>query len=86
MENFINVIFDNKEEIDDIVGYFDSLKGVTAFNFTIPDSNASGTPKETILKVVCEDFSTSGSEMALLRVSTICGMHSTRGIGVHRTM
>ena len=48
-----------KEEIDDIVGYFDSLTGVTAFNFTIPDSNASGTPKETILKVVCEDFSTS---------------------------
>ena len=45
-----------KEEIDDIAGYFNSLKGVTAFNFTIPDSNASGTPKETIIKVVCDGF------------------------------
>lgn len=45
-----------KEEIDDIVGYFDSLKGVTAFNFTIPDSNNSG---ESVVKVVCDDFDIS---------------------------
>jgi phage-related protein len=47
-----------KAEIDDIAGYFDSLKGATAFSFTIPDSNgseASGT--ETTIKVVCDDFS-----------------------------
>ena len=47
-----------KADIDDIVGYLDSLKGVTAFSFTIPDSNgseASGT--ETTIKVVCDDFS-----------------------------
>lgn len=45
-----------KEEIDDIVGYFESLKGVTAFNFTIPDSNNSG---ESVVKVVCDDYSIS---------------------------
>ena len=46
-----------KADIDDIVGYLDSLKGVTAFSFTIPDSNgseASGT--ETTIKVVCDGF------------------------------
>ena len=42
-----------KADIDDIVGYLDSLKGATAFNFTIPDSNNSG---ETTIKVVCDSF------------------------------
>jgi len=28
-----------KAEIDDIAGYFNSLSGVTKFNFNIPDSN-----------------------------------------------
>ena len=46
-----------KEEIDDIVGYFDSLKGVTAFPFTIPDTN--GTGDETTIKVVCDNYSIS---------------------------
>ena len=45
-----------KSEIDDIVAYFESLKGVTAFNFTIPDSNNSG---ETTIKVVCDTFDIS---------------------------
>ena len=45
-----------KEEIDDIVGYLESLKGVTAFNLTIPDSNNSG---ESVVKVVCDDFAIS---------------------------
>ena len=51
-----------RSEIDDIVGYFESLKGVTAFDFTIPDSNVDsgnfpdGT-HETTIKVVCDDFS-----------------------------
>ena len=45
-----------KADIDDIVGYFESLKGVTAFNFTIPDSNNSG---ESVVKVVCDDYSIS---------------------------
>jgi len=53
-----------KEEIDDIVGYFDSLKGSTSFNFTIPDSNQTSdvgslTAGETTVKVVCDDFSLS---------------------------
>lgn len=43
-----------KEEIDDIVQYFDSLNGVTAFSFTIPDSNDGG---ETTIKIVCDLYS-----------------------------
>jgi phage-related protein len=42
-----------KAEIDDIAALFDSKKAVTAFNFTIPDSNAGG---EKVIKVVCEDY------------------------------
>ena len=53
-----------KADIDDIVGYLDSLKGVTAFNFTIPDSNqisdvGSLTAGETTIKVVCDGFDIS---------------------------
>jgi len=46
-----------KVDIDHIVGYLESLKGVTAFNFTIPDNNASG--NERVIKVVCDDYSIS---------------------------
>ncbi len=49
-----------KADIDDIVAFFDSKQGVTAFDFTIPDSNGSeagGT--ETTIKVVCDDFDIS---------------------------
>ena len=43
-----------KAEIDDVVAFLDSLNGVTAFNFTIPDTNGVG--NETTIKVVCEDY------------------------------
>lgn len=43
-----------KAEIDDVIAFLDSLNGVTAFNFTIPDTNAGGS--ETTIKVVCEDY------------------------------
>jgi phage-related protein len=45
-----------KEEADDIMGYLESLNSVTAFDFTIPDSNGGG---ETTIKVVCESPSMS---------------------------
>lgn len=45
-----------KEEIDDIVAFFDSRKSVTSFDFTYPDSNFSG---ERTIKVVCDDYSIS---------------------------
>jgi phage-related protein len=53
-----------KADIDNIVGYLGSLKGATAFNFTIPDSNqlsSSGglTTGEQIVKVVCDSFDTT---------------------------
>ena len=48
-----------KAEIDDVIAFLDSLNGVTAFNFTIPDTNAGG--NETTIKVVCDSFSQSYS-------------------------
>ena len=43
-----------KEEIDDIVGFFESTNGVTAFNFTFADTNASG--DEETVKVYVSTF------------------------------
>jgi|TARA_R110000744_G_scaffold98835_2_gene191058 phage-related protein len=40
-----------KADIDDIVAFFDTNKGVVPFNFTIPDTNAGG--GEKTIKVVC---------------------------------
>ena len=50
-----SISFNNrtKEEIDDIVAFFENKAGVTAFNYTIPDSNNSG---ETTVKVVCDTW------------------------------
>ena len=45
-----------KEEIDDITAYLDSLNGVSKFSFTIPDSNAASND-ETVIKVVCDTVS-----------------------------
>ena len=42
-------------EIDDIVGFFESTNGVTAFDFTFPDTNASG--NEETVKVYVTQFS-----------------------------
>jgi phage-related protein len=43
-----------KAEIDDIVAFFDTKRGVVSFNFTIPDSNAGG---EKTIRVVCDNYS-----------------------------
>jgi phage-related protein len=40
-----------KAEIDDIAGYFNSLNGVTKFNFTVPDE-VEGDDEDTV-KVIC---------------------------------
>jgi phage-related protein len=52
-----NVSFATREkaEIDDIVGFFESTNGVTAFNFTFADTNASG--NEETVKVYVKEFS-----------------------------
>ena len=44
-----------KAEIDDIVAFFVSRGGVTAFDFVVSDSNESG--DEKTYKVVCERWS-----------------------------
>lgn len=47
-----------KAEIDDIVAFFTSKGGVTAFNWTIPDTNGSENGNtETTIKVVCSNWS-----------------------------
>ena len=43
-----------KAEIDDIVGFFESTNGVTAFDFTFADTNA-GSNEETV-KVYVKEF------------------------------
>lgn len=51
-----SVTFNNrpKAEIDDIMAFLDNKAGTTAFDFTYPDTNASG--NERTVKVVCEDY------------------------------
>lgn len=57
IQESFSATFNNRTaaEIDDITGYFASLKGVTAFTYTIPDDNAGG--GELAIKVVCENYS-----------------------------
>ena len=43
-----------KAEIDDIVGFFESTNGITAFDFTFADTNASG--NEETVKVYVDSF------------------------------
>ncbi len=54
-----SVAFSNRSraEIDDITAFFENKKAVTAFNFTIPDTNSGG--NERTIKVVCSKWSTS---------------------------
>ena len=42
-----------KAEIDDIAAFMDEKKGVTSFNYVIPDTNNGG---ETTIKVVCDQY------------------------------
>lgn len=51
----VSFINREKEEIDDIVKFFDDKQGVSNFPFTIPDSN--GVDGETTILVICEDYS-----------------------------
>ena len=43
-----------KAEVDDIIGFFESTNGVTAFNFTYADTNAGG--NEETVKVYVKEF------------------------------
>ena len=55
MQEF-NVRFNNRtdDDADDIIAFFDNKKGVTAFDYTYPDTNESG--GEKTIKVVCESY------------------------------
>lgn len=67
-EETYNVSFKNrtKQDIDNIAGFLNSLNGVTAFNFTVPDNATteeatgvldSSIDNEKTIKVVCDTFS-----------------------------
>ena len=49
----INFATRTKEDIDDIVDFFELKGGVTAFTYTYADSNESG--GEKAVKVICDD-------------------------------
>ena len=55
VESYV-IAFNNrtKEEIDDIIAFFENKGGVTAFTYTVPDTNESG--NEVAIKVVCSDW------------------------------
>lgn len=57
VDEIFSVTFNNRSaaEVDDITGYFASLKGATSFTYTIPDDNAVG--GELAIKVVCQNYS-----------------------------
>ena len=54
LEESYSITFNNrtKEEIDDIVAFFENKGGVTAFTYTVPDTNESG--NEVAIKVICD--------------------------------
>tara|TARA_R100001443_G_scaffold78076_2_gene85325 strand:- start:1327 stop:1701 length:375 start_codon:yes stop_codon:yes gene_type:complete len=54
-----SIAFNNrtKEEIDDIIAFFENKGGVTAFTYTVPDTNESG--NEVAIKVVCSEWNKS---------------------------
>ena len=52
------IAFFGEAEIDDIIAFFTSKNGVTAFDWTIPDTNGSENGNtETTIKVICENWS-----------------------------
>ena len=55
LQETYNISYANrpKAEIDDIAAFMDDKKGVTKFNYVIPDTNNSG---ETTIKVVCDQY------------------------------
>ena len=56
LEESYQVAFVNrtKAEIDDIVAFFENKGAVTAFTYTVPDTNESG--NEVAIKVVCDTW------------------------------
>jgi phage-related protein len=61
IEEKYSVSFKNrtKEDIDDIVDFFDGKAGVTKFPFTLPDSNNTTNTGEHTVQVVCEQYNTN---------------------------
>ena len=54
-----NLVFSTrpKAEIDDIIVFLDSKKGVTKFTLTLPDTNNTTRTGEKDVKVVCDQYS-----------------------------
>ena len=50
----VNFMNRTDDDADDIIAFFKNKKGVTAFDYTYPDTNESG--GEKTVKVVCEMY------------------------------
>ena len=50
----VNFMNRTDDDADDIIAFFKNKKGVTAFDYTYPDTNESG--GEKTVKVVCETY------------------------------
>ena len=61
-EYAISLMNRSKTEVDDIIAFFETKKGVTAFNFTIPDTNSTSATTGTT-------SSNSGDEVTLTAVN-----------------
>lgn len=57
-EYMITLVNRSKTEVDDIAAFFETKKGITAFNFTIPDTNSTSVTTGTT-------SSNSGDEVTL---------------------
>ena len=71
------VMFQNREraEADDIIAFFDTQAGVTAFGFTIPDTNSTTTTTATVNGAVSSSTSVtiSAANLNISQGATVSG-------------
>jgi phage-related protein len=68
-----------KEDIDDIVAFFESKKGVASFSFTYPDTNSTSTYTGTT------GSTSGGASTAITMASSINNLNISVGAGVSGT-
>lgn len=56
-----SISFNHREKafVDDVVSFLDGKLGVTAFTFTLPDTNNTTRTGEKDIKVVCDTYNTN---------------------------
>lgn len=69
----------SKTEVDDIIAFFESKNGVTAFNFTIPDTNSSSITTARTSGGATSSSTTATLSTANLDISTGAGVTDDGG-------